>query len=63
MGRGRNHSHEKVKRDEGELSAPRMSLDYFSLSEVDKKASDNPMVHLVDEGTGENVLKQLIKKE
>ena len=49
MGRGRNQDHKKVKRDESETIVPRVSLDYFFLSEADKKASENPMVLMVDE--------------
>ena len=57
MGRGRNQDHQKKhdadKREEQETQVPRMSCDYFFLSQQDEDAKTNPMVVMVDESTGE----------
>ena len=56
-GRGNNDSHKSKKKDEEEegrdMAVPRVSMDYFFLSTEDEKASRNPMLAMVDEGTGE----------
>ena len=63
MGRGGNHDHKKVKRDEEESVVPRVSLDYFVLSEEAEGADDNPMVLMADERTGEKLLEQSIIRD
>ena len=64
MGRGRNQEHKKVDRDEGEeeSAVPRISMDYFFLSEEDEKACKNPMVVMVDEKTGEKYARVVASK-
>ena len=53
MGRGKNEAHMKkaAREDEEEESAavPRVSMDYFFLSKEDEKASENPMIVMVDD--------------
>ena len=52
--RGRNMQHMRKKDGaDKELEVPRMSIDYFFMSDEDHKASENPMMVMVDESTGE----------
>ena len=64
MGRGKNQGHRKVDRENGEeeMAIPRMSMDYFFLSEEDEKASKNPMIVMVDERTGEKYARVVSNK-
>ena len=51
-GRGRNTPH-LVRREAHIGDVPRVSLDYFFLTEKDKEAGTNPMLVMVDEQSGE----------
>ena len=57
-GRGRNRPHLKKKEKEGneDEKVPKVAMDYFFASEADQKASLNPILVMVDEATGENML-------
>ena len=52
MGRGMNDAHRKkgkgVKTEEKETAVPRMSLDYFYLSEKDEEERENPLIVMND---------------
>ena len=51
-GKARNQMHKRKGKDEGdEDKTPRISMDYFFMSEEDKKASKNPILVMVDEQT------------
>ena len=53
--RGRNTSHLKnqgINKDKSN-EVPRISMDYFFMSQEDEKASANPIMVMVDERTGE----------
>ena len=53
--RGRNTSHLKnqgINKDKSN-EVPRMSMDFFFVSQEDEKASANPIMVMVDEKTGE----------
>ena len=66
MGRGKNEAHMKkaAREDEEEESAavPRVSMDYFFLSKEDEKASENPMIVMVDDKTGEKYARAVGQK-
>ena len=42
-----------ASKEDKELHVPRVSMDYFFMSDEDFKASENPLIVMVDEGTGE----------
>ena len=51
-GRGRNMPHAKKKDGKDDMEeVPKVSMDYFFLSEADKKANKNPMLVMIDEKT------------
>ena len=53
-GRGKNMPHtKKESSDSKEAEVPRISMDYFFMSERDTKASENPIFTMVDEETGD----------
>ncbi|MDA8582757.1 reverse transcriptase domain-containing protein [bacterium] len=53
-GRGRNRPHPHGgSREEVEEHIPKISIDYFFFSKQDEKASDNPMLVMLDEETGD----------
>ena len=52
-GRGRTAAHRHLQHDR-DTEVPRVSLDYFFLSDVDRTNGTNPMVVMVGEATGEN---------
>ena len=55
-GRGRNRPHLRKRGDtDDEIAIPKVALDYFFLGTEGNKASDNPIVIMVDEATGENM--------
>ena len=53
-GRGRNSPHFKKKEpeDDSENKVARVSMDYFFMSVEDEKASSNPIIVMIDEGSG-----------
>ena len=62
-GRGKNTAHKK--RDSAEVqeaAVPRVSMDYFFMSEDDRKASENPIFTMVDEETGEKYARAVGQK-
>ena len=52
-GRGQNIPHLRSKQKYEEIKVPRVSMDYFFMSKQYEKAITNPLIVLVDEGTGE----------
>ena len=52
----------RQKKEDKELGVPRISMDYFYLGEEDKEAKENPMIVMVDEGTGEKYTRAVGKK-
>ena len=62
-GRGRNAVH-GAKKDLGDIEreVPRVSMDYFFMSDADEKASANPLIVMVDEGTGEKYARAVGRK-
>ena len=54
MARARNAQHRSKAADGDEgCKVPRISMDYFFMSEIDRMASENPMLVMVNEATGE----------
>ncbi len=51
-GRGKNCPHRRVKGEKGTVN--RVMIDYFFMTEEDKRASENQFLVMVDEETGEN---------
>ena len=51
--RGRNSAHRTREEQKREVTVPRVVMDYFFMSQADEKASQNPMLVMVDETTGE----------
>ena len=51
--RGKNMAHRKGKKDEEESTVPRISMDYFYMSQTDEEATDNPILVAVNESSGE----------
>ena len=51
-GRARNYPHRR-RGDERRDGVPRISLDYFYMSKADEAASENPLLVVIDESTGE----------
>jgi hypothetical protein len=54
-GRGTNAQHRihKNEEDEEETKVPRIAMDYFFMSQKDEQAKENPVIAMIDEGTGE----------
>ena len=56
-GRAKKDQHRKGDEgddgDDGEMKVPRVSSDYFFIGRGDEKAFRNPLLIMVDEGTGE----------
>ena len=55
QGRGKNTGHYRNAGDDDDKDAgvPRMAMDYFFMSQEDERANSNPLIVMVDEGTGE----------
>ena len=51
--RGRNMPHKTREEERAQETVPRMVMDYFFMSKADERASENPMLVVVDEATGE----------
>ena len=51
---GTDHTCEKRGDAGDEIAIPKVALDYFFIGTEGTKASDNPVVIMVDESTGEN---------
>ena len=61
-GRGKNMGHRKSNEDKSEATVPRVSMDYFFMSTKDERASDNPLIVMVDETTGEKYARAVGRK-
>jgi len=62
-GRGRNTPHRTQVKDEATRPVvPRVSMDYFFMSEEDRKACQNPIFAMVDEETGEKYARAVGRK-
>ena len=60
--RGRNSQHQRQGKGSREGQVPRVSFDYFFLSEQDERASSNPILVMVDEETGDKFARATGKK-
>ena len=61
--RGRNQPHQQQRRtDEEDSNVPRISFDYFFFSQEDQAASNNPMIVMLDESTGEKYARKVDQK-
>ena len=60
--RGRNAQHRKAGKDEKKSDVPRVSFDYFFMSHQDEAANENPMLIMVDEGTGDKYARAVGQK-
>ena len=62
-GRARNMQHTKEKAEvENKNKVPRVSMDYFFMSEEDRKASTNPLFIMIDEETKDRYARAVGKK-
>ena len=62
-GRGRNKPHKKKTEDEKEDNrVPRISMDYFFMSQEEEKASQNPLMVMIDEEYGNRYMRAVGKK-
>ena len=52
-GRGKNSAHKAKNPEEDEPTVPRLSMDYMFMSKKDEEEKVNPIIVMVDEGTGE----------
>ena len=62
QGRGRKSPHSHQDNTTRGRGVPKISLDYFFLSEVDKEASANPVLVMLDESTGERYARAVGRK-
>ena len=60
--RGRNSPHRTRSEELKRGGVPRISLDYFFVSRADEAASANPVLVMLDEGTGERYARAVGKK-
>ena len=61
--RGRNRPHQAGRDDgTGIEKVPRICFDYFFFSDEDKAANKNPMIVMLDEGTGEKYARKVEQK-
>ena len=51
--RDRNAPHRTRTEEQRERQVPKVSMDYFFMSQADEKADKNPLIVMVDESTGE----------
>jgi len=61
-GRGKNMAHKSSTEDKSMAGVPRVSMDYFFMSSKDEKASENPLIVMTDEGTGEKYARAVGQK-
>ena len=61
-GRARNMQHTKGDEGDKDNKIPRVSMDYFFMSEEDRKASTNPLFIMIDEGTKDKYARAVGKK-
>ena len=61
-GRGRNTPHKNRGGQREGRGVPKVSMDYFFMSRADDAASANPLLVMVDEGTGERYARAVGKK-
>ena len=61
-GRATNTPHMKLNKLDPEFAVPRISMDYFFMSKQDEAAQVNPLLVMVDEGTGEKYARAVGRK-
>jgi hypothetical protein len=63
-GRGRNKPHKRKTKEaeDEEKKVPRVSMDYFFMSQDEEKASENPLLLMVDESTGLRYMRAVGRK-
>ena len=59
---GRNAPHRTRTEEQRERQVPKVSMDFFFMSQADEKADKNPLVVMVDESTGEKYARAVGKK-
>ena len=62
QGRGRRSPHRPQDELTRRKGVPKVSLDYYFLSEVDQEASANPVLVMLDEATGERYARAVGRK-
>ena len=55
-------AHKSSTEDKSMAGVPRASMDYFFMSSKDEKASENPLIVMTDEGTGEKYVRAVGQK-
>jgi hypothetical protein len=55
-------AHKTSTEEKGNAEVPRVSMDYFYMSSKDEKASENPLIVMTDEGTGEKYARAVGQK-
>ena len=60
--RGRNTPHRTRVEERIAGGVPKISMDYFFISKVDEQAHNNPLIVMVDEGTGEKYARAVGQK-
>jgi hypothetical protein len=63
-GRGRNKPHRRQVADEelDQLKVPKISMDYFFMSQEEEKASENPLLLMADETIGHRYMRAVGRK-
>ena len=63
-GRGRNSPHKKKQEEDEqkETKVVRISMDYFFMSQEEEKASENPLMVMLDESTGNRYMRAVGRK-
>ena len=60
--RGRNAPHRTRTEEQRERQVPKVSMDYYFMSQADVKADKNPLIVMVDESTREKYVRAVGKK-
>lgn len=60
--RGRNAPHRTREEDRKKGGVPKVSMDYFFMSQVDEQAHKNPILVMIDESTGEKYARAVGQK-
>ena len=63
-GRGRNKPHQRhaVEADKDAQKVPKISMDYFFMSQEEEKASENPLLLVADETVGNRYMRAVGRK-
>ena len=61
-GCGRNKPHKKKTEEAEENRVSRISMDYFFMSQEEEKASENPLLIMINETTGNKYMRAVGRK-